>query len=91
MSRPIEVSGRGDIIIMVPSYAAGVNGRGRGKKKKKRQASSEAGIEVAAGEASPAPGISIIIISSISLGAILLPSHRDQTQTPIKNGCFNSK
>lgn len=61
------------------------------KKKEKRQASSEAGIEVAAGVVLPAAGISIIIISYISLGAILLPSRPDQTQTPIKNGCLNSK
>ena len=35
VSRPIEASASGDIIIMVPSYAVGVNGRGCGKKKEK--------------------------------------------------------
>lgn len=44
------------------------------KRERKRTAGSEAGIEVAASEIWPAHGISIIIISYISLGAILLPS-----------------
>lgn len=61
------------------------------KKEEKRSSGSKAQMEVAASEVSPAPGISIIIISSISLRAIPLPSLRDQPQTPIKNGCFNSK
>lgn len=61
------------------------------KKRKKRGAGSTPGIEVAASEISAAHGISIIIISYISLGAIPLPSLLDQTQTQIKNGCFNSK
>lgn len=53
---------------------------------------SKARIEVAASEISAAHGISITIISYISLGAIsFLPSLLDQTPTQIKNGCFNSK
>ena len=44
------------------------------KKKKKSTAGSKAGREVASSEISVAPGIYIIIISYISLGAILLPS-----------------
>lgn len=38
MSRPIEASESGDIIIMVLSYAVGVNGRGYGEKKNVVQA-----------------------------------------------------
>lgn len=79
---------RADIIIMVPSCVVGVNGSGC---EKKSTAGIEAGIEMAASKILAAPGISIIIISYISLGAILLPSLLDQTQTQIKNGCFNSK
>lgn len=42
--------------------------------KKKSTAGGKAGREVASSEISVAPGIYIIIISYISLGAILLPS-----------------
>ena len=73
MSRPIEAAESRDIIIMVPSQAVGVNGSDC-EKKKKSTAGSKAGREVASSEISAAPGISIIIISYISLGAILLPS-----------------
>ena len=52
---------------------------------KKSTGGSEAGPEVAASEISAAPGITIIIISYISLRPILLPSLLDQAQIQVKN------
>lgn len=60
----------------------GVNGSGC---EKISIAGSETRLEVAASEISAAPRISIIIISYISLGAILLPSLLDQAQSRMKD------
>lgn len=60
----------------------GVNGSGC---EKESIAGSETRLEVAASEISAVARISVIIISYISLGAILLPSLLDQAQSRIKN------